>query len=57
MSSSILALLELVIKSVIYSYSNIRGTNSSYVKHIRLIEMWCASATFDMKQMMFPAAG
>lgn len=57
MSSSILALLELVIKSVIYSYSNIRGTNSWYVKHIRLVEMRCASATFDMKQMMFPAAG
>lgn len=44
MSSSILALLKLVIKSTIYGYSNIRGTNTLYVKHIGLVEMSCASA-------------
>lgn len=48
MSSSILAPLELVIKSVIYSYSSIRGTNTSYVKHIKLLVMQCAPATFDI---------
>lgn len=44
MSSSILALVKLVIKSMIYGYSSVRGTNTLYVKRIRLIEMQCASA-------------
>lgn len=48
MSSSILAPLKLVIKSVIYSHSSIRGTNASYVKRIRLVVMQGAPATFDM---------
>lgn len=53
MSSSILALLKLVIKLMIYSYSSIRGTNALYVKHFKLVEMQCASPIFDV---IFPAA-
>lgn len=44
MTSSILALLKLVIKSMTYGYSSIRGTNTLYVKHIGFVEIQCASA-------------
>lgn len=43
MTSSILALLKLVIKSMTYGYSSIRGTNTLYVKYIGFVEMQCAS--------------
>lgn len=52
MTSSILALLKLVIKSMTYGYSSIRGTNTLYVKHIGFVEIQCASANFQL-----PATG
>lgn len=36
--------LKLVIKSMTYGYSSIRGTNTLYVKQIGFVEMQCASA-------------